>query len=84
LFEHTLRFNLDPDNKSTDQEILALINKAALTNLLTKDPRGLDAKIHLRGDNLSSGEKQLICICRAILRVRHFAKILEKEDSDNG
>lgn len=70
LFENTLRFNLDPDNLATDDEILRLIDKAALTNLVVRDPRRLDAKIHLRGDNLSSGEKQLICICRAILRVR--------------
>ena len=72
LFENTLRFNLDPDSNSTDEEILRLINKAALTNLVVRDPHGLDAKIHLRGDNLSSGEKQLICICRAILRVSFY------------
>mmetsp|Transcript_24977 Transcript_24977/g.28657 ORF Transcript_24977/g.28657 Transcript_24977/m.28657 type:complete len:195 (-) Transcript_24977:38-622(-) len=68
LFEHTLRFNLDPDNKATDGEIMELVNKAALTNLVLRDPLGLDAKIHVKGGNLSSGEKQLICICRAILR----------------
>lgn len=69
MFENTLRFNLDPDKQSSDEEIMRLINKAGLNTLVAKDPNGLDAKIHLRGDNLSSGEKQLICICRAILRV---------------
>lgn len=72
LFENTLRFNLDPDNRCTDEEILDLIDKAALTGLVVNSEHGLNRPITMKGENLSSGEKQLICICRAILRVSNF------------
>jgi ATP-binding cassette, subfamily C (CFTR/MRP), member 1 len=69
LFKGTLRFNLDPENKNDDDEIMRLINKAGLTDLTVRDNSGLDFNIEVKGENLSSGEKQLICICRAILKV---------------
>lgn len=69
LFKGTLRFNLDPEDKNNDDEIMRLINKAGLTDLIVRDGSGLDFNIDVKGENLSSGEKQLICICRAILRV---------------
>mmetsp|Transcript_9999 Transcript_9999/g.11238 ORF Transcript_9999/g.11238 Transcript_9999/m.11238 type:complete len:189 (+) Transcript_9999:1705-2271(+) len=34
LFEDTLRFNLDPEHKCTDEEIMELINKASLADLV--------------------------------------------------
>jgi len=73
LFENTLRFNLDPESKCTEEEITELINKASLTNLIVNSEHGLERPVSAKGDNLSSGEKQLICICRAILRVRHYS-----------
>ena len=36
--------------------------------MLEKDGKGLDMAIDENGANLSSGEKQLVCICRAIVR----------------
>ena len=61
LYKGTVRFNLDPDNKSSDDEIQRLLGKAQIT-------KSLDYLIEEKGSNLSSGEKQLICIVRAILR----------------
>jgi ATP-binding cassette, subfamily C (CFTR/MRP), member 1 len=69
LFNGTLRFNLDPEGRNEDEEIMRLLNKAGLTDLFLRDGNGLDLQIDSKGENLSSGEKQLICICRAILRV---------------
>ena len=68
LFQGTLKYNLDPFNECTDEEILALIRKAQLSDLVARDERGLYMEIQENGSNLSSGEKQLVCICRAVLR----------------
>ena len=68
LFEGSLRFNLDPVGKLTDSELLRMAKKASLENLINRDEKGLNQEIEDGGKNLSSGEKQLICICRAILR----------------
>ena len=67
IFENTLRFNLDPDDLKTDEEIIELLNRASLSNLVSRNAKGLNADI--RESDLSLGEKQLICIWRAILRV---------------
>jgi len=74
LFEGTLRFNLDPFGNVSDERIESLLKEAGLEGLLDKSmvnpeaDQGINLKITEGGKNLSSGEKQLICICRAILR----------------
>jgi len=69
MFTGTLKFNLDPEDEVSDDRIIALLKKAKLDGLLHKNPKGLNQEIEENGSNLSSGERQLICICRAILRV---------------
>jgi ATP-binding cassette, subfamily C (CFTR/MRP), member 1 len=68
LFKNTLRFNLDPEHKLSDQELIKIIEKAGLEHLLKRDGNGIDFKITEKGGNLSAGEKAVICICRAALR----------------
>lgn len=68
MFTGTLRFNLDPDSLNTDERIYEILNKAQLDDLLNRDDKRLQMSITESGNNLSSGERQLICICRAILR----------------
>lgn len=72
LFKGTLRFNIDPSEEVPTERILELIEKAGLDELLKKQLKDnqsiLDMEIKEAGSNLSSGEKQLISICRAILR----------------
>jgi len=71
MFTGTLKFNLDPEKKVDDDRIYQILKAAQLDKVFEKDPqqRGLEMEITENGSNLSSGEKQLICICRAILRV---------------
>ena len=60
LFEGTLRFNLDPENKVSDVELIDLLKQASLENVVLRDDKGLEQQIEEKGQNLSSGERQLI------------------------
>ena len=68
LFEGTLRENLDPTQfRFTDQDLIDVLQKLDFGHTsYQKD--GLDMQIDSEGNNLSQGERQLICFARSILR----------------
>lgn len=67
LFQGTVRDNLDPRNRHTDDVIWT-----ALRNCLSSDIvhslGGLNGRIEISGMNLSAGQKQLLCLTRALLK----------------
>ena len=66
LMKGTLRENLDPLGKSNDNIMITQLKLLDLDYLL--DEGGLDFLIKDNGNNLSAGERQLICIARSMLR----------------
>ena len=67
LIEGTLRENLDPRGEHSDARLLETLSRCCLESVFA-EREGLETKISDAGDNLSIGEKQLVCIARAILR----------------
>ncbi|NWI30562.1 MRP6 protein, partial [Sula dactylatra] len=68
LFSGSLRMNLDPLNQYTDADIWTALELTQLKNFVADLPDQLEYKCTDQGENLSAGQKQLVCLARALLR----------------
>jgi ABC-type multidrug transport system fused ATPase/permease subunit len=66
IIEGTLRENVDPSNNFSDEEIKSILYDVGLDDFL--EDKTLDYQIENNGNNISIGEKQLICIARALIK----------------
>ena len=69
LFSGTIRENLlFVNSEATEEELVDVIEKASISNILARAEKGLDTTIGEGGLKLSGGERQRLSIARALIR----------------
>ncbi|MDX9730734.1 MAG: ATP-binding cassette domain-containing protein, partial [Bdellovibrionales bacterium] len=68
LFRGTLRENLDLLGRHSDQKLIEALERVELGSWFRERAAGLDTAIEEKGKNLSSGERQLLCMARCLLQ----------------
>eukprot|EP00611_Tribonema_gayanum_P005905 TRINITY_DN1513_c0_g1_i4.p1 TRINITY_DN1513_c0_g1~~TRINITY_DN1513_c0_g1_i4.p1 ORF type:complete len:763 (-),score=226.48 TRINITY_DN1513_c0_g1_i4:801-2846(-) len=71
LFSGTIRQAIDPSGTADDARIWEVIREVGLQEAISALPGGLSGPVQLQGANWSAGQRQLVCVARAMLTGAH-------------
>ena len=76
VFSGSIRYNLDPFDDFSDEQIWSALEHASLKEYVESLGDGLASMVDEGGENFSVGQRQLLCLARALLK---RAKVLGKK-----